>query len=92
MELIHTIECKTHVSASLKEAGEFGIKAFAEAEYAPGRTTTVEVALHELPTTVQTRVREALHDALSAAHALLGLRIGQAIHKSAEVAARFGEI
>lgn len=92
MELTTTITCRTRVVATLEETGELSLKAFAETEYAPGRTTSADVGLAEFPEAVRAELKTALEAALTAAAATLGPRIAAARLKSAEVAATYGEI
>lgn len=92
MELTTRITAQTRVSATLEESGTLSLKVFAESEYAPGRTTTAEVPMSELPQPVQDAVAAALREALEAAAAVLGRRVARAILKSTEVASGFGEI
>lgn len=90
MKLTTVVEAKTRVCATLEEDGTFSLKAFAEAEYAPGKTTTAEVHITD-PTQVDA-VKAALHAALTGAAQILGGRLNKSIHTSAEVSARHGEI
>lgn len=92
MKLTTTIECTCRASAQIAEDNTLSLKVFAEAEYAPGRTTTADVQLSELPPAIVSAVQVALAAARDAAAALLGARIQQSVHKSAEVAAAHGEI
>ena len=94
MELTTTVSCRCRVSAGLDEAGQLTAKVFADAEYAPGRRTTAEIAQAEIAPSLVTNLHAALKAILEAVSKspLLGRRIQAAIHKSAEVAAAHGEI
>lgn len=92
MELTHTIQAATRVCATLAEDGALALKVFAETDYAPGRGTTAEVHQHELPPAVQAAIKAALQAALSHATEQLGARLAKAVHVSADVAARNGEL
>lgn len=92
MELTQKINCRTRVVATLQENGDLSVKAFAEAEYAKGCTTTAEVSGGDISPAEQEAVTAALGQVLKSATGALGSRIGRSIHKSAEVAAALGEI
>ena len=100
MELKQTIQCTTRVCASLEENGSVSIKVFGSAPYAPGGddapgpTTTAEVGAADIPEALRATLASALAAVLAdeQVQQVLGNRIGQAIHKSAEVAAAHGEI
>lgn len=90
MELTSKIAAHCRVVASLEESGELTVKAFAQAEYARGRTTTADVI--EIPPAVRAHVEDALRAVLEAAMPALGVRIQRAVHKSTEIAAAMGEL
>jgi hypothetical protein len=92
MELKQTIQCTTRVSASLEEGAGATAKVFASAEYAKGRTTTVEVSNDELPPSLRSKLSAVLEEIRAFAEKPLGDRIGRAIHTSAAVAAAHREI
>jgi hypothetical protein len=92
MELRTTVQAKVRVCASLEEDGTAIVKAFAEAEYAPGCTTTASVEVNEIPERLKAAVAAALLEAQKFAESLLGQRIPRAIAKSAEIAAPHGEV
>jgi hypothetical protein len=92
MKVVNEIDATCRVSAGLEDDGTTSVKVFAQAEYAEGRPTTVEVAMHELPSELVENVRVALDAVREAAGPLLGKRIPQAISTSLEVAARFKEL
>lgn len=92
MELTTTVKCDTRVSATLEEDGRFSVNVFAAAEYAKGRTTTAQVAGHELDPEKVAAAAAALQALQEDAAAKLGPRLNRAIHKSAEVSAAHGEI
>jgi hypothetical protein len=90
MELTAKIAAHCRVVATLEESGELTVKAFAQAEYATGRTTTAEVI--EIPPALRAQVEAVLGLVLEAAMPALGERIQRAVHKSTEIAASMGEL
>jgi len=92
MELHATISCTVRGSAQITEQGDLSLKVFAQAEYAPGRTTTAEVQMHELSAETQAAVQGALAAAVAEALELLGSRIQKAMHKSHDVSVALREI
>lgn len=94
MELVSTITARTRASAGLEEDGSLSLKVFAEAEYAPGMTTTAEVQLAEIDPEKADAVKAALAAVLvdEGVNALLGDRLPKAVLKSAEISAAHGEI
>jgi hypothetical protein len=91
MQLQTTIDATTRVSAQLEGAGALRVTVFAQAAYAPGRTTTAAIEIAEIPEPLRAelaRVLTAIHDQAAPA---LGPRLQRAIAKSAEIAAQMGE-
>jgi hypothetical protein len=92
MELITKINATTRVSAGLEEDGTLSLKVFAQAEYAPGKTTTAEVPSSEIPDALKAKVAQALADVAEHAQPALGPRLQRAMVKSHEVSAQMGEL
>ena len=92
MELITKIDAVMRVSAGLEEDGTLNLKVFAQADYAPGRSTTASIEAKEIPDALKAKVTQALLEVQQASVTTLGKRIQRALAKSYEVAAQMGEL
>lgn len=90
MDIKTTIACTCRVSAALEESGELAVKVFAQAAYAKGRTTTIDVT--NIPEALKAKVKAVLAEVLETAKPEIGPRIHLAIVKSAEIGAAMGEV
>lgn len=90
MELKSNVDAICRVSATLEEGGAVSVRVFAQAEYAPGATTTAEV--NDVPQELRSQLQSVMEKILTSAENKLGPRLQRAIHKSTEVAASYGEI
>ena len=90
MELTQTVQCTCRVSATYEESGELSVKVFAQAEYAKGRTTTIEAK--SVSDVLRKRLADVCQEILDQSSDGLGPLVAQAIHKSTEVAAARGEL